>query len=257
MVAVVVSLMAQKFLPLRTFYLSQAQTMGGCRGLQSKVIHPKPSGLSLLRRAICTPRQPPSSKPETHPSLNLRITPPGWDSYPPLLPTRKLRLREAKGLVHADSDPPGTLLSTLGAEPGAREPQLAELQAGLELVSPTAPRLPSPPPPRAEELLSPSLTLWRKFFPLAGFPQIPSSTAGNCLPKGPLTSWQHQQMWKPRLGSEQADRGRQAGLAPDTLCQCSQRAGHFIQAFSKQRGQVLSPILGVGCGGKGGSDDDV
>lgn len=106
MVAVVVSLMAQKFLPLRTFYLSQAQTMGGSRGLQSKVIHPRPSGLSLLRRAICTPRQPPSSKPETHPSLNLRITPPGWDSYPPLLPMKKPRLREAKGLIHADSDPP-------------------------------------------------------------------------------------------------------------------------------------------------------
>ena len=159
MVAVVVSLMAQKFLPLRTFYLSQAQTMGGSRGLQSKVIHPRPSGLSLLRRAICTPRQPPSSKDDkTHPSLNLRITPPGWDSYPPLLPMRKPRLREAKGLVHAGCGPPGTLLFTPGTEPGARELQLAELQAGLELVSPTAPRPPSPPPPRAEELLSPSLT---------------------------------------------------------------------------------------------------
>ena len=63
-------------------------------------------------------------------------------------------------------------------------------------------------------------------------------------------------MWKPRPGSERADRGRRAGLAPDTLCQHSQRAGHFIQAFSKWRGQVLAPILGVGCGGKGGSDDE-
>lgn len=156
----VVSLMAQKFLPLRTFeLLSQAQTMGGSRGLQNKVIHPRPSGLSLLRQAICTPRQPPSSKDDkTHPSLNLRITAPGWDSCPAPLPIRKPRLREAKGLIHADGGPPRTLFSTLGAEPGARGPQLAELQAGLELVSPTAPRPPSPPPPRAEELLTPSLT---------------------------------------------------------------------------------------------------
>lgn len=48
------------------------------------------------------PMQLPSSKDnKTHPSLNLWITPPGWDSCPPLPPTRKPRLREAKGLVRA------------------------------------------------------------------------------------------------------------------------------------------------------------
>lgn len=57
---VMVALTVQKFLPLRTFLLlSQTQAVGGSRGLQREVTHPRPSGpVASEARPVLTPKKP-------------------------------------------------------------------------------------------------------------------------------------------------------------------------------------------------------
>lgn len=94
--------------------------------------------------------------------------------------------------------------------------------------------------------------------PPGSLPTIPGPMAGNCLPQGLLTSWQRQEMWKLRLGSELADSGWWAGL-----CQMRSRGGQLCISFCHStniygglfRPRRLGPSL-VRIAQKSGSDEE-
>lgn len=111
---------------------------------------------------------------------------------------------------------------------------------------------------RGRGITQPGFNFMEEIPPPGSLPTGPSSAAGNCLPQGPFTSWQCQQMWKPRLGPELADSGWGVGLVPDTPHQCSQPCISFSRSANiygvSVQGQSLGPsfVLAVR---KSGSND--
>lgn len=135
-----------------------------------------------------------------------------------------------------------------GTERGARELQLAKLQAPLSRASPTAPRLLSQPLLDEDPMrnYSAGFNFMKEIPPLAAFPQSPAPRPGTASPTA------HSLLAVPADVESRAGLGAGRQRVVDGACARHtppmQPALHFIQSLSKHLWRVCSgPVPGPAC----------